>query len=148
MVCYIRKYVLILGDIPADVPPTIYDVRLRSPTCRQSAFKRCHSDEHFSEFLPTRWRQKSTGIDMEQNDVTVGLCMRYAAEFCARLRVCLHVLFELYGTKRDVPKVIINNTVGLLFQTTIRSTEDWTFANDLRLFDKSLLKNVKIHVFF
>jgi len=48
------------------------------------------------------------------------------------------VLFELQGTKRDVPKVTINYTVDLLFQTTIRRTEDWTFANDLRLFDKSL----------
>jgi len=27
--------------------------------------KRHHSDKHFSEFLPTRWRQKSTGKDME-----------------------------------------------------------------------------------
>jgi len=26
------------------------------------------------EFLPTRWWQKSTGIDMEQNYVTVALC--------------------------------------------------------------------------
>ena len=34
-------------------------------------FKRYHSDKHFPEFLPTRWRQKSTGIDMEQNYVTV-----------------------------------------------------------------------------
>ena len=35
---------------------------------QQSIFKRCHSDKHFPEFLPTRWRQKSTGrlIDMEQ----------------------------------------------------------------------------------
>jgi len=38
-------------------------------------FKRYHSDKHFSEFLPTRWRQKSTGIDMEQNYVTVTLCI-------------------------------------------------------------------------
>jgi len=34
-------------------------------TYQESVFKRYHSDEHFSEFLPTRWRQKSTGIDME-----------------------------------------------------------------------------------
>ena len=27
------------------------------------------------EFLLTRWRQKSTGIDMEQNYVTVTLCI-------------------------------------------------------------------------
>jgi len=26
-------------------------------------FKRYHSDKHFSEFLNTRWRQKSTGIE-------------------------------------------------------------------------------------
>ena len=28
--------------------------------------KRYHSDKHLSEFLPTRWRQKSTGIDEEK----------------------------------------------------------------------------------
>jgi len=28
------------------------------------------------EFLPTRWRQKSAGIDMGQNRVTVTLCIR------------------------------------------------------------------------
>jgi len=37
---------------------------------------RYHSDKHFSEFLPTRWRRKSTGIDEEQNYVTVTLCIR------------------------------------------------------------------------
>jgi len=44
-----------------------------SLTYQQSVFKRYHSDKHFSEFLPTRWRQKSTGIDTEQNYVTVAL---------------------------------------------------------------------------
>jgi len=34
-------------------------------------FKRYRSDKYFSEFLPTRRRQTSTGIDMEQNYVTV-----------------------------------------------------------------------------
>jgi len=38
--------------------------------------KRYHSDKHFSEFLPTRWRQKSTGIDIGQNYVTVTLCIK------------------------------------------------------------------------
>jgi len=42
---------------------------------QQSVFKRYYSDKHFSELLPTRWRQKSTGIDMEQNYVTVTLCI-------------------------------------------------------------------------
>ena len=46
-----------------------------SPTFQQSVFKRYHSDKHFSEFLPTRWRQKSTGIDVERNYVTVSVCI-------------------------------------------------------------------------
>ena len=33
---------------------------------QQSVFKSYHSDRHFSEFLPTRWRQKWTGIDMQK----------------------------------------------------------------------------------
>ena len=45
----------------------------RSVTNQQSVFKRCHSGKDFSEILPTRWRQKSTGIDMEENYVTVTL---------------------------------------------------------------------------
>ena len=46
-----------------------------SLTCQHSVFERYHSDKHFPEFLPTRWRQKSTGIDLEQNYVTVALCI-------------------------------------------------------------------------
>ena len=42
---------------------------------RQSVFKRNHSDKHLSEFLPTTWQQKSISIDMEQNYVTVTLCI-------------------------------------------------------------------------
>jgi len=45
-----------------------------SLTYQQSAFKRYHGDKHFS-VLPTRWRQKSTGIDMEQYYVIVTLCI-------------------------------------------------------------------------
>jgi len=44
-------------------------------TYKQSVFKRYHSDKHLSEFLPTRWRQKLTGIDTEQNYVTVTVCI-------------------------------------------------------------------------
>jgi len=42
-----------------------------SLTYQQSVFQRYHSDKHFSEILPTRWRQKATGVDMEQNYVTL-----------------------------------------------------------------------------
>jgi len=51
----------------------------------QSVFKRYHSDKHLQEFLPTRWRQKSTGIDMEQNYVTDTLC---SLLYFAVLRLC------------------------------------------------------------
>ena len=46
---------------------------LWSVTCQQSVFERYHSDKHFSEFLPTikMTEKKSTGMDMEQNYVTV-----------------------------------------------------------------------------
>ena len=46
---------------------------IRSLTYQQSVFKRYHSDKYFSEFLPTKWRRKPAGIDMEQNYVTVTL---------------------------------------------------------------------------
>ena len=50
-----------------------------SLTYQQSVFKRYHSDKHFSEFLPTTRRQKSTGIYMEHNYVTVALCILFLA---------------------------------------------------------------------
>ena len=49
-----------------------------SLTYQQSVFKRYHSDKHFSVLL-TRWRQKSTGIDMKQNYVIVTLCVSQSA---------------------------------------------------------------------
>ena len=50
-------------------------ISIWSLTYQQSVFKRYHGDKHFSEFLPTRWRQKSTGINMEHNYVTISLCI-------------------------------------------------------------------------
>ena len=40
-------------------------------TYQQSVFKRHHSDKHFLEFYLQDGGKKSTGIDMEQNYVTV-----------------------------------------------------------------------------
>ena len=40
-----------------------YDPRLTN----KGVFKRYHNDKRFSEFLPKRWRQKLTSIDVEQN---------------------------------------------------------------------------------
>jgi len=54
-------------------------------TCQQSVFKRYHSDKHFSQFLPTKWRQKSTGIDMEQHYVTVSIRGNAAVPITAQL---------------------------------------------------------------
>jgi len=66
-------------------------------TYQQSVFKRYHSDKHFSEFLLTRWRQKSTGIDMEQNYVTVTQCIRFAGKSTSHgdfLKLTDSVVFE------------------------------------------------------
>ena len=72
-----------------------------SLTYQQSVFKRYHSDKHFSEFLPTRWQQKSTRIDMEQHYVTVTLCIwhvssRSGEAGCKLLRLltCLLTLWD------------------------------------------------------
>ena len=43
--------------------------------CHVIQIKLNRNGKHFSEFLPTGWRQKSTGIDTEQNYVTVRLCI-------------------------------------------------------------------------
>ena len=52
-----------------------------SVSWQQSAFKHYQSDKHFSETLPRRWRQKSSGIDMEENYVTVTLCISHERRF-------------------------------------------------------------------
>ena len=52
-----------------------------SVSWQQSAFKHYQSDKHFSETLPTRWRQKSSGIDMQENYVTVTLCISHEWRF-------------------------------------------------------------------
>jgi len=44
-------------------------------TNRAYVLKRYHSDKHFSEFFSARWRQKSTGMDTEQNYINVSLCI-------------------------------------------------------------------------
>jgi len=51
---------------------------------QQTVFKRYHSDKHLSEFLPTRWRQKSAGIDSLWNKITVTLCINWQP----KARIC------------------------------------------------------------
>ena len=52
-----------------------------SQTYQQSVFK-CYQWQPSLRVLPTRWRQKSTGIDMEQNYVTVTLCICHSLFPC------------------------------------------------------------------
>ena len=52
-----------------------------SQTYRQSVFK-CYQWQPSLRVLRTRWRQKSTGIDMEQNYVTVTLCICHSLFPC------------------------------------------------------------------
>jgi len=46
-----------------------------SLTDQQSVFSAITPTNISQEFLPTRWRQKSTGMDMKQNYVIVTLCI-------------------------------------------------------------------------
>ena len=75
-------------------------------TYEQSVFNRYHSDKHFSEFLPTRWRQKSTAIDMEQNYATVTLCIQLAWKWKSFIRygsnACwIHIITIKYKHRLD-----------------------------------------------
>jgi len=82
-----------------------------SVTNQQSVFKQYHSDKHFSEFLLTRWRQKSTGIDIEQNYVTVILCI--AALSCGKFPTL---------SERDGSASLGTSHVRTLNRTTIGSS--------------------------
>ena len=73
-------------------------IGLWSPTYQQSVFKRYHSDKHFSEFLPTRWRQKYTRVNVEQNYVTVtleGIFSVLIRQFLLTMRLYEHVSTSL-----------------------------------------------------
>jgi len=66
-----------------------------SLTYRQSVFKRYHSHKHFSEFLPTTWRQKSASI-------------RYGT----KLRHC-HPMYSQYrASMASRGKKVLNRPVG------------------------------------
>jgi len=60
-----------------------------SSTCRQSVFKWHQSNKIFLRVLPTRWRQKLTGIDKERNYVTHP--MYCDQRVCRPTSVCLSV---------------------------------------------------------
>ena len=76
-------------------------------TYQQSVFQHYHSGKHFPEFLPTRWQQKSTGIDMEQNYVTVTrvyskrltvVCRPYFTYWVTFVQLtCFFFMISVYG---------------------------------------------------
>jgi len=74
---------------------------IRSPTCRQSVFKRYHGDKTFIRVLPTRWRQKSTGIDREQNYVTVTLCISWSKRLASKKCFVLLKTDSVFQSKRS-----------------------------------------------
>ena len=80
---------------------------LWSLTYQQSVFKCYHSDihVHFSEFLTTRWWQKSTGIDIEQNYVTVTPCIMVDMDrkFFKALYSPAHCLHPLFSPVKSNP---------------------------------------------
>ena len=64
-------------------------------TYQQGVLKRYHSGKRFSEFLVTRWRQKSTGMDMEQN-YAISLYV-YSALWCSLVTI-MNILVRLFCT--------------------------------------------------
>jgi len=52
------------------------------------------------EFLPTRWSQKTAGIDVEQNDVTVALCVTWKTFVGS-----LEIRSEVVGTRLAAVKL-------------------------------------------
>ena len=68
-------------------------------TYQQSVFKRYHSDEHFSEFYPQNGGKQTTGIDTEQNYVTVTLCIM--ALCLSASRYCIYAVVQKTGPLRS-----------------------------------------------
>jgi len=71
---------------------------------QQSVFKWYHSNKHVS-LLPTRWRRKPAGIDMERNYVSVTLCVhtalvrghgRSTRGYCVRIFIVLSMCVRAY----------------------------------------------------
>jgi len=57
---------------------------VKSPyLCNKAYLSAITMTSTFSEFLPTRWRQKTAGTDMEQNYVTVTLFAAAIATYIA-----------------------------------------------------------------
>jgi len=84
-------------------------------TYEQSVFNRYHSDKHFSEFLPTRWRQKSTGIDMEQNYATVTVCIQLAQCRFPGLAISNSKILVYFFQKKCTEAILSNSTRKLLW---------------------------------
>jgi len=59
----------------------------------QSVLKRYHGDKHFSEFLPTRWRQKSTETKLLHCHPIDGCCSWDCYKAVERLVQCRTVAF-------------------------------------------------------
>ena len=83
---------------------------------------RYHSDRHFSELLPTRWRQKSTGIDMEQTCATVTLFIQTSDAGGSRS----HLSRSRTMSRRDVGRCHDIDDVALPWRSTPADTRDST----------------------
>ena len=74
-------------------------------TYQQSVFKHYHSDRHFSQFYLQDGGKKPTGIDMEQNYVTVTLHIRrhlYAEHKMRPIRTDVAWSVSVRGGAREV----------------------------------------------
>jgi len=66
--------------------------------------KRYRSDKHFSEFLSTRWWQKSTGTDMEQNYATITQCIRLGVSCSSK---CMNVIWTVLLSRSSASLTVV-----------------------------------------
>jgi len=108
-------------------------------TYQQSVFKHYHSDRHFSQFYLQDGGKKPTGIDMEQNYVTVTLHIRrhlYAEHKMRPIRTDVAWSVSVRGGARVfcrpgqtsvLPPPPIRSAIDILMVTTM--TLVWSVTN-------------------
>jgi len=96
---------------------------IRSLTCHQSVLKRCGSAKNFSEFFPTRWRQK---INWHRYGTKLRHCTRLpGARFTKYLTTILRLSY-------DNAKVTTDPRPASSLQNTSRTTQGFSLVG-LRL---------------
>jgi len=102
---------------------------------------RYHSNKHFSELLPTRWRRQSTGIDKnkEENYVTVTLCIIIFVERRQSTEVLTSEVNQLSSNVKNLTSQLANANDESLNQQ---------FASFLQVNQNLLATAVNLYIFW